>query len=86
MGGALNTMLAPEDRNLKEQSSKVQMPRGFGEEKMFKLHIDWHIQILLIIKQAKVEKKGQKREKTYKQGHSSISILYFKILNFIQLV
>lgn len=39
MGGALNTMLAPEDGNLKEQSSKVQMPRGFGEEKMFKLHI-----------------------------------------------
>lgn len=45
MGGALNTMLAPEDRNLKEQSSKVQM---------LKLHIDWHIQILMIIKQAKV--------------------------------
>ena len=42
-------MLAPEDGNLKEQSSKVQMPRGFGEEKMFKLHIDWHIQILMII-------------------------------------
>ena len=40
MGGALNTMLAPEDGNLKEQSSKVQMPRGFGEEEMFKLHID----------------------------------------------
>ena len=54
MGGALNTMLAPEDGNLKEQSSKVQMPRGFGEEEMFKLHIDWHIQILMIIKQAKV--------------------------------
>ena len=54
MGGALNTMLAPEDGNLKEQSSKVQMPRGFGEEKMFKLHIDWHIQFLMIIKQAKV--------------------------------
>ena len=49
MGGALNTMLAPEDRNLKEQSSKVQMPRGFGEERMFKLHIDWHIQMLVII-------------------------------------
>ena len=47
-------MLAPEDRNLKEQYSKVQMPRGFGEEKMFKLHIDWHIQFLMIIKQAKV--------------------------------
>ena len=53
-GLALNTVLAPEDRNLKEQSSKVQMPRGFGEERMFKLHIDWHIQILMIIKQAKV--------------------------------